>query len=66
MPAFILIYKSQDDRVLHTEEVVMKNLRAAKISASGNATAITSVIEIQSNLGTLLSIKRGNKWADIN
>ncbi|EJE4188581.1 hypothetical protein M3922_004384 [Vibrio parahaemolyticus] len=46
MPAYTIVYKSENDEPILKETVFMKNLGATKRSAMSNASLITHKIEI--------------------
>ncbi len=50
MPAYTLVYKNKENVILKSETVMMKNLRGAKTSASGNAPEHATLIEIRDSL----------------
>ncbi|EJB8438989.1 hypothetical protein MW344_003576 [Vibrio parahaemolyticus] len=66
MPAYTIVYKSENDNSLLKETVFMKNLGAAKRSAMSNAPIITHKVEIYDLMEKCLSRREGGApWQNL-
>lgn len=66
MPAYTIVYKSENDDSLLKETVFMKSLGAAKRSAMSNAPIITHKVEIYDLMEKCLSRREGGKaWENL-
>jgi hypothetical protein len=65
MPAYILSHLNKDREPLITETVFMRNLAAAKRSATTSTPDIAHVITISDVGDKLLSIKEDGKWKNL-
>ena len=64
MANYRIKYRDDMDVVLRKESILMRNLSAAKISASIKAPFGTESIEIYDITDKLLSVKELGKWKD--
>ncbi len=66
MPAYTIVYKSENDNSLLKETVFMKNLGATKRSAMSNAPIITHKVEIYDLMEKCLSRRKGGApWQNL-
>jgi hypothetical protein len=65
MPAYIISYLNKDREPLITETVFMRNLAAAKTSATTTAPDIAYIIAISDVGDKILSTKEDGKWKNL-
>ena len=64
MPAYIISYRNEGNELLTSETVFMRNLIAAKSSATSAAPDMTDTITISDIGGELLATKEHGKWCN--
>ena len=65
MPAYLISYRNKDNEPLISETVFMRNLVAAKTSATTSAPDIAYIITISDVSDKLLSTKEDGKWKNL-
>ena len=64
MPAYLISYLNEGSELLTSETVFMRNLIAAKSSATSAASDMTDTITISDIGDKLLATKKNGKWND--